>query len=225
VPPHPSWVAVQERLAAARTVVDLGCGGAPVAGATAAVDRFLAPEERALGAGATIDPERLRARGIRFVSSRIDAELPFRDREFDFAYSAHAFEHLEDPALACREMQRIARAGVIITPSILAEHLFGRPYHRWLVMGRERLILFFRKRPFEDRPFGEHPRWDERARRWRADQDTNPFDMLLNESGWYRGSERAPRLRRRLRHHWFSHSPVMEMIFLWEDRFECHVYE
>ncbi len=225
VPVDPRWTTLQDRIAAARSLVDLGSGPVPVAGATVAVDRWTEPEHRDLGAGAAIDVEALRARGVRFVNARIDAPLPFRDGEFEFAYSHHAFEHLEDPAAACSEMQRIARAGAIVTPSILAEHLFGRPYHRWLVMDRGDAIFFFRKRPFEDRPFGDHPEWDAAAGRWRVTPETNIFDILLNDGGWYRGRERCPRLEERLRSYWHGHHPVMEVVFLWEGSFSCVVHE
>ncbi len=110
-------------------------------------------------------------------------------------------------------MMRIAKSGVIITPSILAELIFGRPYHRWLVMERNNTIFFFKKRPFEDRPFGEHPKWDDARKKWIVGKNTNPFDILLNDGGWYRGKERFPRLANILRKYWYSHSPVMEVIF------------
>jgi SAM-dependent methyltransferase len=155
---------VHAALRQSKTIVDLGCGNNPVPGATAAVDLNLEPSERALGHGSSIDVERFKQRGIRFVNSRIDAPLPFADKEFDFAYSHHVFEHVEDPAIACAEMVRIARAGAIITPSPFAELAFGRPYHRWLVLDRAGALFFFSKRREEDRPFGEHPEWVGRPR-------------------------------------------------------------
>jgi hypothetical protein len=122
-------------------------------------------------------------------------------------------------------MMRIAKSGVIITPSMFAELIFGRPYHRWLVMERSRTIFFFRKRTFEDRPFGEHPERDEKTKKWVINKNTNAFDMLLNESGWYQGEEgEMPRLSKILRKHWFSHSPLIECIFLWEDEFKYEIY-
>lgn len=194
-------------------------------GASVAVDLYLKPNERSLGAGPTIDVEQFERRGIAFVNSRIDVRLPFEDKEFDFAYSHHAFEHLEDPPTACREMMRIAKAGAIITPSILSELMFGRPYHRWLVMDRADTIYFFRKRDFEDRPFGKHPRWNEEKETWATEAETNPFDILLNDGNWYRGRERFPRLATPLRRYWHGHSPLMEVIFLWKGDFDVQIRE
>lgn len=148
--------------------------------------------------------------------------LPFADKSFDFAYSHHVFEHLSDPRRACREMCRIARAGVIITPSIFAELAFGRPYHRWLVIARGNTIVFIEKQKAEDRPFGQHP-IPKPGGGYKVGPDTNPFDILLNDGGWYHGREKMPRLSRLLRQYWYSHSPVMETIFLWENGFNCVV--
>ncbi|MGE3550308.1 MAG: TylF/MycF/NovP-related O-methyltransferase [Geobacter sp.] len=44
-------------------------------------------------------------------------ELPFKDKEFDFAYCSHVLEHAQDPARACRELMRVAKRGFIECPS------------------------------------------------------------------------------------------------------------
>lgn len=218
------YARVLEKLRAGGRIVDLGCGNCPVQGATAAVDLHVDPVERALGHGERIEMGRFQARGIRFVNQRIDVPLPFGDKEFDFAYSAHVFEHLEDPATACREMMRIARAGVVITPSIFAEVAFGRSYHRWLVIDGDNQLCFFPKRADEDRPFGEHPEFAE-GRGYYAVSGTNPFDIALDEGDWHGqpiGPEMA-RLRGLLRHHYYGHTPVMEVVFLWQDSFDFEI--
>ena len=222
----PRWIAVQKKLVESKKIIDLGCGNNPVQGATVGVDLYIESNERAFGVRPAINIQKMKEQGITFVNARIDSTLPFKDKEFDFAFSHHVFEHLEDPATACKEMMRIANFGVILTPSILADLIFGRPYHRWLVMERGNNIFFFKKRSFEDRPFGEHPKWDKTKRKWVAEKDTNPFDVLLNVGGWYRGGERKrPRLANILRKYWYSHSPVMEVIFLWEGSFKYRAYE
>ena len=222
----PRWIAVQKKLAESKKIIDLGCGNNPVQGATVGVDLYIKSKERAFGVRPEINIQKMKERGITFVNARIDSTLPFKDKEFDFAYSHHVFEHLEDPATACEEMMRIAKFGAIITPSILAELIFGRPYHRWLVMERGNNIFFFKKRPFEDRPFGAHPEWDKKRKKWIIGKNTNPFDMLLNTSGWYHGEKgEMPRMSKILRKHWFSHSPLIEVIFLWEHKFKYKIYE
>jgi SAM-dependent methyltransferase len=205
------WLTVKQKLKESRNIIDLGCGNNPVTGAKVGVDFHLDPKERLAGAGPQIDTEKFKERGIKFVHTRIDAPLPFKDKEFDFAYSHHVFEHLDDPITACNEMMRIAKSGVIITPSFFAEQIFGRPYHRWLVMDRGNQLFFFRKRSFEQTPFGLTP---------------NPFDMLLNDGDWYKGQEgQMPKLSKTLREHWYAHSRLLEIIFLWDDTFKCRVFD
>ncbi len=219
------WVEVNKKLSQSKTIVDLGCGNNPVKGATVAVDQYVEPKERICGFGPTIDLKKMEQQNIRFVNTRVDAPLPFKDKEFDFAYSHHAFEHFENLRTACDEMMRIAKAGAIITPSIFAEFIFGRSYHRWMVMQREDMLLFFKKRAFEDRPFGEHPRWDEDHKKWVLEEQTNPFEILLNDENWYQGREGMPRLSNTIRKHWYGRTPLMEVVFLWESSFKYQIYE
>jgi len=218
------YVRMKQMLKSSKKIIDLGCGNNPVEGATVAVDYCVEPKQRSLGHGAPIDENIFRQRNIEFINQRIDVKLPFADKEFDFAYSHHVFEHLDDPATACKEMIRIAKAGVIITPSVFAEIAFGRPYHKWLVIDRNNAILFLEKRSGEYRQFGDHPEWDQ-DKGWITTERTNPFDMVLNESGWYReiSCDAFNRLRQRLRWHWFSHSSVIEVIFSWQGSFNYQV--
>jgi len=222
----PRWVKLKKSLKEAKTIIDLGCGNDPVAGACVGVDFHLDPKERQAGTGPMIDAEKFKERGIKFVHTRIDGKLPFKDKEFDFAYSHHVFEHLDSPATACAEMTRIAKAGAIITPSFFAEQIFGRPYHRWLIMDRGNRLIFFRKRSFEQTPFGLPPKFDKAKNTWVMDQGTNPFDMLLNDEEWYKGQEgQMPKLSKILRLHWYSHSPLFEIIFLWNDQFQWEIID
>lgn len=215
------WQAVQEELARAKTVVDLGCGTRPHPRATVAVDAFLEPAHRTLGAGATIEPATFEKSNVRFVQSDI-AQTPFADKEFDFAYAHHVFEHLPDPRKACAEMSRIAKAGAIITPSAFSEIAFGRPYHLWMVTARGNSLIFMAKTERENCPFGEHP-VPRPNNNYAANNKTNPFDILLNDGRWYLGLERMPRLSRLLRKFWYTHSPITEVVFLWRERFDCIV--
>jgi len=49
---------------------------------------------------------------------------------------------------------RIAKAGLIETPTHFAEIFFGWPYHKWIIIERNQKLFFFQKRKNEDRPFG-----------------------------------------------------------------------
>lgn len=217
--------AIRSKISSSKSVIDLGCGNSPIRGATVAVDCFLDPKERSDGNGQFINIQKMNEKGIKFVNSRIDVKLPFEDKEFDFAYSHHVFEHLDDPGKACDEMMRIAKSGVIITPSFFSELAFGREYHKWLVMDRKDTLLFFRKRPFEDRPFGHHPEMNPQSKTWEATEKTNPFDILLNDGGWYKGEEKMPRLASKLQSYYNSHNEIMEVCFLWDEKFKYHIYE
>lgn len=77
--------------------------------------------------------------------------LPFRDREFDFAFCAHVLEHVADPSRALAEMARVAGRGFIEVPSGLSDYLAGNPTHRWLI-DIEDGVLVFRRRNFLDSP-------------------------------------------------------------------------
>ena len=123
-------------------------------------------------------------------------------------------------------VERIAKAGVIITPSFFAEQIFGRTYHRWLIMDRGNCLFFFRKRPFEQIPFGLPPKFDKARNSWIMDDHTNPFDMLLNDEGWYKGQEgQMPKLSKILQKHWYAHSPLLEIVFLWDHEFQYKIFD
>ena len=220
---HPEWRRVQSYLRRSERIVDLGCEPNPHPRASVGVDAFIDPEHRTCGMGEEISPDEMNRRGIEFVKADL-VELPFPDKAFDFAYAHHVFEHLEDPKRACSEVSRIAKAGAIITPSPFAEIAFGRPYHLWLVLCRGETLIFIRKGGEENQPFGPHPEALTDGG-YRVTAETNPFDVALNDGDWYQGPERFPRLSNLLRRHWYSHSSIMETVFIWEDRFDSVVIE
>ncbi len=219
----PEWRELQKNLRKAKRIIDLGCCTNPYPRSIVAVDAFLEPSQRALGTGNSINNDTFRNKGVHFVQADLNA-LPFEDKEFDFAYSHHVFERLPDTRKACMEITRIGNAGAIITPSVFSEFAFGRPYHLWFIFARENTLIFVRKTEREDRRFGEHP-VPKKGGGYRVTQDTNPFDILLNDGGWYHGQESMPRLAHLLRKYWYSHSPVMEVVFLWEQNFNCIVVQ
>lgn len=223
VPVSAGWALLERRISAAKKVVDLGCGANPHPKATVAVDAYVDPLHRGLGSGPTIDLAEMKRRNVTFINSDI-MKLPFADKEFDFAYSHHVFEHLPDPKAACLEMSRIASAGCIVTPSVFAELAFGRPYHLWLVMARGHRLIFMKKLPEEDRPFGPHPE-PLGGGKFRVTQESNPFDLLFNYGGWYRGRERMPRLERHVKEMVASRSVVMSTVFHWQDKIDCTVID
>ena len=86
----------------------------------------------------------------RFVRVDITKDrLPFSNREFDFVICTHTLEDLYNPFLLINEMSRVAKRGLIITPSFGSELVFshfnltdwltgarrvpGLAHHKWLL--------------------------------------------------------------------------------------------
>jgi ubiquinone/menaquinone biosynthesis C-methylase UbiE/glycosyltransferase involved in cell wall biosynthesis len=131
-------------------VLDVGGGDSYFPRADVVTDAFPDSNEHRSGRAVAADYGHRR-----FVPCFAES-LPFADHEFDFAYCRMVLEHVDDPAAACRELQRVARRGFIETPSPIAEYLGGHPTHRWLVWverlpGQEPTLVFQRK-PFRRAP-------------------------------------------------------------------------
>jgi len=72
-----------------------------------------------------------------------DFRLPVPDKFFDFAFCGQTVEDLTTPEPLLREMRRVARAGVIESPTRLKEQSIGvrdritsdcgHPHHRWIL--------------------------------------------------------------------------------------------
>ena len=106
-------------------VLDVGSGGHPFIRADILCDRFLLDNaERQSQEPVLIDRPFVVADASR---------LPFRDQAFDFSHSSHLLEHLDDPQQHLRELQRVSRRGVIITPYEAWERIYPIDAHRWVV--------------------------------------------------------------------------------------------
>jgi SAM-dependent methyltransferase len=79
--------------------------------------------------------------------------LPFDDGFFDFVVCSQTLEDVRDPLFVCAELNRVAKAGYLETPSITAELSFGieslnyagYQHHRWLVEMRSGGVTFRNK--------------------------------------------------------------------------------
>lgn len=104
--------------------LDVGCGA--VGSGDVNCDLYVNDAGHRL-TGNAINPRRMK----NFVCC--DAQhLPFRDEAFDWVYSSHAIEHVNDPFAMLREMVRVARIRVTIRcPHRLGEKFFlnRNPYH------------------------------------------------------------------------------------------------
>jgi Methyltransferase domain len=84
-------------------------------------------------------------------------QLPYADKSVDFIYCRHTLEDIYNPFWLCQEMQRVAKAGYIETPSPLAEVCRyidggispwrGYIHHRYLVWEDEGNLNFLPKYP------------------------------------------------------------------------------
>jgi SAM-dependent methyltransferase len=211
----PAQRELESLLRAAHRVLDLGSGSDPVLGAGVAVDLILDPRQRAHGRGDAIDPQALAARGIQFINQSIDKPLPFERHEFDFVYCSHVIEHVDNPGAACDEMMRVAKTGLLRCPNAMAEYLYGREYHRWLVLERGGVVVFLEKTPDEFALFGRSDA--------RAPADVNPFEAMLDWQGGRpsTGHNRIiARLRARLQELFYRRAPQSEINLFWRSGFE-----
>ena len=140
---HPDRMAAALGIGPGERVLDIGGGHAPLPVASVVVEYDLSSGHDRDGNRAAVDR--------RFVGGDAQA-LPFASGAFDFAYASHVFEHLRDPARACRETMRVARRGFIETPRKMTELYAGYPSHRWLVDAVDG-VLTFERRWFVESPF------------------------------------------------------------------------
>lgn len=117
-------------------VLDVGGGSDPFPFATVVVDRYLKPTEHR----STI----FDAQGKPALVADIH-DLPFESKSFDFVVCSHVLEHVEDPIQACVELQRVAKAGYIETPTFMKDALFSwaQGMHRWYVVTHANHLIFF----------------------------------------------------------------------------------
>jgi SAM-dependent methyltransferase len=117
-------------------ILDVGSGGDPFPEATVLADRHLEPTKHR--------STRFESQNKPVVICDIHA-LPFADHAFDYVVSAHVLEHVDDPIQACRELQRVARAGFIETPALMKDALFGwaKGMHKWHVVAIADRLIFF----------------------------------------------------------------------------------
>lgn len=97
-------------------VLEVGSGGSPYFRANVLVDAYESTRER---------------HWVPFVKDRpsvvgLGENLPFKDKVFDFVIASHVLEHSSDPESFLKELQRVAKAGYIETPSAFMERI--NPY-------------------------------------------------------------------------------------------------
>jgi SAM-dependent methyltransferase len=124
-------------------VLEIGSGDNPNPRSDVLLDRFLGDDNRERGGNLVVDRP--------FVVA--DAHhLPFKDGAFTYTICSHILEHMDDPVQFASELQRVAKAGYIQSPSEIAERLFHWSFHRWYVNLVGDTFVLHPKEPGE--PFG-----------------------------------------------------------------------
>lgn len=119
-------------------VVDIGSGDKPFWRADVFVDKLsLGNVQR------TTKTNTIKNLG-KFVDSDVN-KLPFKNKAFDFAFSSHLLEHVEDPGRAIGEMTRIARSGYLEVPNGVLEVMSPFNSHLWFVFEDQGKLVFYRK--------------------------------------------------------------------------------
>ena len=85
---------------------------------------------------------------------------PFEDRQFDLGLCSHCLEDLRDPLQVVRELSRVCKRVLIITPSRLLEQTMGIDHpgycgfyhHPWIVFAEDGTLIFRRKTPIVNLP-------------------------------------------------------------------------
>jgi len=116
-------------------VLDIGSGGEPFPHATILAERFLEPKFRY---------ETLVTDNKPLVLADIH-RLPFPCKYFDFVYSAHVLQAIQDPIQASLEIMRVGKRGYIETPTFGKDALnaWARNLQKWHVLAIGSRLCFF----------------------------------------------------------------------------------
>lgn len=119
-------------------VVDIGSGDKPFWRADVFVDKLsLGNTQRASDSNT-----------INTIGTFVDADvlhLPFKDKAFDFSFSSHLLEHVNDPEKAIKEIMRISKAGYFEVPNGILETILPFHGHLWFIYDNNNTLVFSRK--------------------------------------------------------------------------------
>ena len=169
-------------------VLDIGSGGDPFPRATILVERYLEPVFRG---------ESLVTHGKPLVVADVN-ELPFPSKSFDFVYSAHVLEVVEDPLQASKEIMRVGKRGYIETPTEAKDMLFAwaRDIQKWYVVGIASNLCFFE---YSDRKL-----------------------LGINSDAW--SQVIFDKWQHPLQSMFWDNQDIFNVMFEWEDRFSVFVF-
>jgi ubiquinone/menaquinone biosynthesis C-methylase UbiE len=86
--------------------------------------------------------------GNSFIQHDLDnGPLPFPHKYFDFVVCSAVLEHVNNPLMVVREINRVGKRGAISTPSIFTEMFWNWNQHLWIIVFRRGRLMFLRKKP------------------------------------------------------------------------------
>lgn len=117
-------------------VLDVGAGGNPYPRSDVLLDRLTGSAHRC-GESMMID------RPVVFGDA---SRMPFKDKVFDFVIASHILEHMAEPVVFLKEMQRVGKAGYIETPNALFERLHPHHIHCLEILERNGVLHIHKKK-------------------------------------------------------------------------------
>jgi len=163
-------------------VLDVGSGHDPFPYATHLLDFF--------DKETTHRYEPLHKDGRPFIKGNIE-NMPFLDKEFDFAFCSHLLEHVDDPERACKELMRIAKRGYIETPTRTSDMMLNFTHlpnhHKWHINILNNTVIFMEWKDNERRNMGTDYFFNQFHSTWKnpfQDVFYNNRDMFVNMLMW-----------------------------------------
>lgn len=163
-------------------VIDIGSGHMPFPFATHLADFF--DEETTHRCEPLFKDERP------FIKCNIE-NMPFLDKEFDFAFCSHVLEHVDNPEKACVELMRIAKRGYIETPTRTSDIFFNFTHipnhHKWHIVILNNTIIFMEWADIERRDLKVNYLYQQFQSDWEnpiQNMVHNNRDMFVNMMMW-----------------------------------------
>ena len=118
-------------------VLDLGSGSKPLFRADILVDKYLYADLERSGKKIVVDRPMFCADG---------QYLPFKDKSIDFIYCNQLLEHIVDPGVFLRELERVGKRGLITSINGYFEKLNPVRWHLWYLWIKDGKLLLEQKK-------------------------------------------------------------------------------
>ena len=114
-------------------VLEVGSGGNPMVRSNVLIDKFTDWDgERELKIAIDNRP---------LICAEAE-NLPFKDNTFNFVYTAHVLEHIDNIKKALAEITRVGKAGLIIVPGEIFERAWDKDTHKWIIGKNNGRLIF-----------------------------------------------------------------------------------